>query len=110
MHALVAAVHYDLTAVEMRVAERRRNVNDAARRVAIGHLGYAGEALHTGQRKGEKGRVHRTDHQRVIAEKAAARLEWEQYERLSGEPCERLGAQHGKIIAEALAETRLVAW
>ena len=105
---LGAVVDHDLLAVKMRVAERRRNIDDRARGVALGNVGNAGEALHVGKRQGKERRVRRADHQTGTAVGAVAGRERQEQHLLRGKPVERFLAQLGKLIAEAVLEARLV--
>ena len=105
---LRAVVHDDLLAVEMRVAERRRDIDDGARLIVVGNVGNADKALHVRQRQREERRVHRADHQARIAVAARAGGKRQHDDLLVGEPVERLLTQRGKLVAEAVLEARLI--
>ena len=105
---LAALVDDDLLAVEVGVPEGGRHIDDGAGVEMLGHVVDGHEALHVGQRQREEGRVDRADHQAVVAEVLAARLEGQQDELLVAEPGHRLLAELFKRVAVALGKAGLV--
>ena len=77
-------------------------------RIACLDVVDADKALHIGQGQGEEGGVGGADHQRVIAEEAAAGVEGQQDDALALEPLHGLLAKLGELIAVDVLEAGLV--
>ena len=103
-----AVMDHDLPAVEVRVAEGRRDVDDGPGRIVLRDVLDSHKALHIGQGQGEEGRVRRADQQAVIALVRRAGFEGQQDHALAREPVHGLLAELGEGIAEAILEPRLV--
>ena len=108
MERVAALVDDDLLALKVGVPEGGRHIDDGAGVEMLGHVVDGHEALHVGQRQREEGRVDRADHQAVVAEVLAARLEGQQDELLIAEPGHRLLAELLERVAVALGKAGLV--
>ena len=108
MQLRAAVVDDDLLAVEVRMAERGRDIDDGARLIVLGHVRDAHKALHVGEREREERRVHRADHQARVAVAVGAGVERQHHDLLIAQPVERLLPELGELIAKAVLEAGLV--
>ena len=108
MQLLAALMHNDLLAGEMRVSEGRSDIDYAARREAVLDVEDALKALHIRQRQREEGRVHRADHQAVIAVILSAGLEGQEDYLLICQPIHSLLTELGEFIAVDILKAGLV--
>ena len=105
---LAALMHNDLLAGEMRVSEGRSDIDYAARREAGLDVEDALKALHIRQRQREECRVHRADHQAVIAVILSAGLEGQEDYLLRRQPVHSLLAELGELVAVDVLKAGLV--
>ena len=100
--------HNDLLSGEMRVSEGRSDIDYAARREAGLDVEDALKALHIRQRQREECRVHRADHQAVIAVILSAGLEGQEDYLLRRQPVHSLLAELGELVAVDVLKAGLV--
>ena len=107
MAVVQTVVHDNLLALKVGVTERRCNVNDCARLVALALL-CVDKALQVRQRKCEERALHGADQHRAIAINIAARIKGHQDQLLRLEPFHGLAAQIGKGIAVNIGKTLFI--
>ena len=107
MAVVQAVMDADLAALKVRVAERRRDIDDRAGLVARG-LARVYKALQMGEREREERGLLRADQHRAVTVNIAARIEGHQDQLLRLEPFHGLVAQVGKGIAVNILKARLV--
>ena len=90
---IAALVHHHLLPLKMGQPEGGRHIEDRPGGEPLADIVDAHKALHIGQGKGKKRRVHRADHQGVVPVVAPAGVERQQDDPLGLEPGHRLGPQ-----------------
>jgi hypothetical protein len=105
---LIAPVHDDLPALEVRVTEGRRGVDDGLGRKVIGQGVDRPQTLQHREPEREETGIGRRDHHRVHAHLVLPGGEREGGEFLAGHPGERFLAQTGELITKTVAEGLLV--